>query len=130
VAGLCAALAAGPARAQINSPATILGGPSPSSLVFQPIDTSSAIKSAPGLQAMQNRFNFNSIFNKFTLPSFPLVSGTSALPSPSSYPKYPDFKYVGKPPYQLGDPKAARNAFQPIVPIIPSTKTPVGPGSN
>jgi hypothetical protein len=128
-AGLCAVWAAAPARAQ-SSASTILGGASPTSLVFKPIDMSTAVMSAPAIQAQQGRFNFSTIFNKLSLPSPTKIRGTSALPSPSSFPTYPDFKMVGKPPYQLGDPKAAKHPIQPVLPIIPNSSTPVGPGSN
>ena len=42
---------------------------------------------------------------------------------------YSDFKLVGTPPYQLGNPKAAKHPLQPVLPVIPDASTPVGPGS-
>jgi hypothetical protein len=130
-AGLCAAWAAGPARAQTGSAATILGGASPSSIVFQPIDMKSVIAPSPALQAGQGRFNFSALFNKFSMPSPTPIRGTSALPAPSSFPstRYPSFKMLGTPPRLLGNPNLSKSPFQPVMPIIPSTTTPVGPGS-
>src|SRR5436309_227818 len=73
----------GSAAAQ-TSPATILGGVSPSNLSFKAIDTSHAIAPNPGLSAQQNRFNFSTIFKRLT-PGFPSQRGMSALPIPSTF---------------------------------------------
>ncbi len=129
VAGLCALCASAPANAQSTSFASILGPP-PSAIVQKPLDMSNVIAPAPALAAQQNRFSFAALFNKLSIPGFPTRQGVSPFPAPSTFPSYPDFKLVGKPPYQLGDPKAAKSRFQPPVPLVPNTKTPVGPGSN
>jgi hypothetical protein len=126
---VCAAWAAGPAHAQMGSASTILGGPPPSAIVQRPIDMSHVIAPTTGMSAQQSRFNFSSIFSKLVMPTYPIKRGISPLPPPSAFPTFPDFKMVGKPPYQLGDQRAAKNPFQPLPPIIPNTKTPVGPGS-
>jgi hypothetical protein len=129
---LCAAWAAGPAHAQTGTSfTTALGGPPPSAIMQKPIDMTNVIAPSPALGAQQSRFNFGALFNKLAVPSFPVVGGTSALPAPSTFPStsYTPFKMVGKPPYQLGDPRAAKYPFQPVLPIIPNNKPPVGPGS-
>ena len=129
VAAVCAAGAVGSARAQSLSPSTILGGPPPSAIVQKPIDMKNVIAPSPAITAQQSRFNFSAIFNKLIMPGGPTKQGVSPYPNPSKYPSYKDFKMVGTPPYQLGDPKAAKHPFQPAMPIIPNTTTPVGPGS-
>lgn len=121
---------AGPAAAQV-SPSTILGGPPPSAIVQKPINMKNVIAPTPAISAQQNRFNFSSLFAKFPLPTFPGKRGLSPQPIPSTFPSssYNPFKLVGKPPVLLGDP---RNSARPInvpTPIIPSAKSPVGPGS-
>ena len=78
---------------------------------------------------MMNRFNFTALFSKLIVPNYPPTFGVSPLPAPSSFPTYPNFRMVGKPPYQLGNPNAARNPIQPVAPVIPNVSTPVGPGS-
>ena len=130
VAGLCAAWVVGPARAQSVSPATIMGGPAPSSIVNKPIDLSSAV-AVPGQPGMQSRFNFSALFRRFTIPGFPTTRGVSPLPPPSSFPstQYQNYKMVGTPPRPIGDPTTANSPIQPVMPVIPSTTTPVGPGS-
>ena len=131
-AGLCAAWAATPAHAQSVSPATVMGGVSPSSLVFKPLDMKTLIAPSPAITAQQGRFNFSTLFNKLATPSPTPIRGASALPAPSSFPStaYPSFKMLGKPPTLLGNPNLSKSPFQPVMPIIPSASTPVGPGSN
>jgi hypothetical protein len=128
VAGVCALWAASPARAQTAS--TILGGPSPSQLTFRPVDLSNVIAPAPGIAAAQSRFSFAGLFSKLPIPGYPPTLGSSPLPSPGSFPstKYPNYKMVGQPPFLLGKPMP--NTFIPPVPIVPSLRSPAGPGSN
>jgi hypothetical protein len=125
---VCAVGVVSSAQAQGLS-TTPLGGVPPSAIVNKPIDMSRVIAPMPALPAQQNRFNFSAIFNKRILPAFPSKRGVSPLPSPSTFPKYQDFKIVGAPPRFIGDPKMTSSPFKPVMPIIPSTKTPVGPGS-
>jgi hypothetical protein len=124
-AGLCALWAAAPARAQT---AATFGGPNLTQLTYKPVDLSHVIAPVPAQAAQQNRFNLGMIFRKMTgLGSRTL--GSSPLPAPASFPstKYPNFQMVGKPPFQLGQP---RSTPVPIpMPYIPSSSTPVGPGS-
>jgi hypothetical protein len=129
-AAVYAVWAAGPAHAQMgNQWSTALGGPPPSAIVQKPVDLSHVMAPTPGIAAQQNRFNFTALFSKLSIPSFPVKRGVSALPSPSSFPTYPNYKMVGQPPYQLGDPRAATRPFQPVLPIINNPTPPVGPGS-
>jgi hypothetical protein len=104
---LCATLAAGPARAQ-----TALGGVDPATMKFQPIDMKNVVVAAP-MPTQQNRFNFFNMFRRMTVPGS-RQTGVSPLPSPSSFPSYSSGKMVGTPPFQIGDPKAAK--FQPVPP--------------
>ena len=115
---VAAVAAAAPARAQNNPFATALGGPPPSAMQFRPIDMTNVVV-APQMPTQQNRFNFSSIFRKLTFSASP-NRGVSQLPSPSSFPTYQNGKMVGAPPYQLGDPKAAKHPFQPVLPILDS----------
>jgi hypothetical protein len=118
---LCAA-AAGQARAQSGA-STILGGPAPSEMKMVPIDMSNLVV-APTLTAQTQRFNFSTLLRKLTFTGSPTTTGVSPLPSPSSFPTYPNGKMVGAPPYKLGDPRAAKFPFQPVPPIL--NPTPVG----
>src|SRR5262245_2923766 len=129
VTACCAIGVAGSARAQTGSASTILGGPPPSAIQFRQIDLTNVVTPSTAISAQQNRFNFSALFSKLSTPSYPVKNGVSPLPSPSMFPSFPSFKMVGTPPYQLGNPKAAKNPFQPVPPLIPNTKTPVGPGS-
>ncbi|MFO0810152.1 MAG: hypothetical protein U0746_16145 [Gemmataceae bacterium] len=117
---------AGRAPAQ-SSASTILGGASPQNLVNKPIDVSNVVVPTPAISAQQNRFNFSSLFSKLFLPGAQKVRGVSPLPSPSSFPTYKNYQMVGTPPFQLGGTKS--NPIQPAMPVIPGTKSPVGPGS-
>jgi hypothetical protein len=110
------AVAAGQARAQSGA-STILGGPPPSAMQFKPIDMSNVVV-APAMSAQQTRFNFSNILRKLTFSGSPSTRGISPLPPASSFPTYPSGKMVGAPPYQLGDPKAAKHPFQPVMPIL------------
>ncbi len=114
---LCAAAAAAPARAQ--SPATLLGGPPPSAITFQPIDMTNVVV-APSLLPKTSRFSFANIFRRITSVGS-TTPGVSALPDPSTFPTYPSGQMVGTPPYKLGDPKAAKHPFQPVLPVLNST---------
>jgi hypothetical protein len=116
---LCAAAIAAPARAQNNPFATALGGPPPANIQFKPIDMSNLVV-APAMPAQQSRFNFSALIRKLTFTSSPNTRGVSPLPPPSAFPTYPDAKMIGTPPYQLGDPKAAKHPFQPVLPILDS----------
>lgn len=113
VACLVLALTAGRGAAQgLGTP--VLGGASPSSLIFKPIDLTSAVVAAPGQTAtLTNRFNFSALFSKLPVPSWPVTRGVSNLPSPS---QIPGWNYA--------------SPIKPVLPIIPSTRTAVGPGSN
>jgi hypothetical protein len=115
---LCVA-AAGQARAQSGGLSTTpLGGPPPSAVQFKPIDMSNVVV-APAMSAQQTRFNFSAILRKLSFSTGPTTLGSSPIPIPSSFPstQYPSGKMVGAPPYQLGDPRAARHPFQPVAPI-------------
>src|SRR5262249_8379334 len=114
---LCAAAIAGPTRAQDNPFATVLGGPPPSHLTFKPRDISNLVV-APAMPAQQSRFNFSALIRKLTFTDSIKTRGVSPLPPPSAFPTYPDAKMIGTPPYQLGDPKAAKFPFQPVLPIL------------
>jgi hypothetical protein len=105
---------AAPARAQNFS--TALGGPPPSAMQFKPVDMSNLIV-APAMPAQQGRFNFSTMIRKLTSFGTP-TRGVSPLPSPSSFPTYQSWKMIGTPPYQLGDPKAAKHPFTPVMPIL------------
>jgi hypothetical protein len=122
---LCAAAAVGPARAQSGA-STILGGPPPSAIRQVPIDTSKLVV-APSMTTSQSAFSLTGIFRRITSPGLPTSQGVSALPSPSSFPstRYPSGKMVGTPPYQLGNPQAARFPFLPVIPILNPIK-PIG----
>jgi hypothetical protein len=104
---VCAVLSAGTARAQ-----TLLGGPAPSALTFQPIDMKNVVVAAQ-MPTQQSKFNFANMFRRMTIPGL-RQTGVSPLPSPSSFPTYANGKMVGTPPFQIGDPKAAK--FQPVPP--------------
>jgi hypothetical protein len=127
VAGLCA-LAATPARAQ-SSVSAAMGGPSLSALTFRPVDLSRVAAPSPGLAAGQSRFNFSALFSKLIVPSYPAKTGISPLPPATSFPStsYPNFQMVSPPPALLGQPRT--KPLVPPAPIVPSTTTPVGPGS-
>ncbi|HEY1375240.1 MAG TPA: hypothetical protein VGF55_00510 [Gemmataceae bacterium] len=117
------AAAAAPARAQTPF-ATVLGGPPPSAIQQVPIDMSNVVV-APSLPDRQSRFNFSAILRRLTPSGFPTLTGVSPLPAPGTFPstKYPSAKMVGAPPYQLGDPRAAKFPFQPVMPILNATAT-------
>jgi hypothetical protein len=70
------------------------------------------------MSAQTQRFNFSTLLRRLTFTGSPTTKGVSPLPSPSSFPTYPNGKMVGAPPYQLGDPKAAKHPFQPTMPIM------------
>lgn len=115
VVAVAALAARAPAQSQA---ATILGGASPLNVQFQQVDTSRTTVPTPGLAATQgNRFNFSAIFNKLIVPSAQKVRGVSPLPSPSSFPKYQDFKLVGTPPFPLA-PRGG-SPIQPVAPVVP-----------
>jgi hypothetical protein len=77
------------------------------------------------MPAQQMRFNFSTLLRKLTFTGSPTTRGISPLPSPSSFPTYSSGKMVGTPPFQLGDPKAAKHPIQPVLPIM-DAKTPGG----
>ena len=110
---LVLALTAGGGAAQgLGTP--VLPGVSAANLIQKPIDLTTAVIAAPAQTAIvTNRFNFSALFNKLTIPSWPPTRGVSNLPSPS---QVPGWNYA--------------SPIQPVLPIIPSTKTVVGPGSN
>jgi hypothetical protein len=112
---LCA-VAASQARAQSGA-STILGGPPPGDIQFKPIDMGNLVV-APSMTGTTQRFNFSSLLRKLTFTGSPTTTGISPLPSPSSFPTYPNAKLVGTPPYQLGDPRAAKYPFKPVPPIL------------
>jgi hypothetical protein len=116
VAVLGIAVLAAPARAQ-NSFATVLGGPPPSAIQNKPIDMSNMVV-APSMSTSRSNFSFSSIFRHLSITGAKPVQGVSALPSPSSFPTYPNARMVGTPPYQLGNPMAARFPFLPVMPIL------------
>lgn len=123
------ALAALAGRTPAQTASTILGGPSPRNVTLRPIDVSRTSVPMPAIAAVQNnRFNFTTMFSKLFVPSAQKVRGVSPLPSPSSFPSYKDFMLVGTPPYPIGTRTAS--PIQPMAPIVPNTRTPVGPGSN
>lgn len=128
--GLALLALSGRAAAQ-TSASTILGGPSPTSIVSKPIDMSRVIAPRPALSAQQNRFSFSAIFSKLIVPSYPPKRGMSAMPLPSTFPSssYNPFKMVGKPPFLIGNPKKAPQSMTVPMPAIPSIGSPVGPGS-
>jgi hypothetical protein len=117
LAALGAAVAAGPVRAQSGA-STILGGPPPSAIRQVPVDTTRLVV-APTLASSQNTFSFVSLFRRITIPGASSTRGISPLPSPGSFPSYRSGRMVGTPPYQLGDPKAAKHPFQPVLPVLP-----------
>jgi len=133
-------LTARPASAQQTQQASsFLTGVSPGNIVStlngKPFDLSKAIAPTPGQSALQNRFNFTTLFNKLTTPSPNRTRGVSDLPAPGSFPstKYPNARLVGTPPFPLswmfGDSNVPRPGV-PMHPIIPDPgKPPVGPGS-
>lgn len=125
--GFCALWAASPARAQSASAA--MGGPNLSQLTYKPVNLSNAIAPSPGIAAGQNRFSFSALFNKLTVPGFPSKKGMSPLPPPGAFPSsnYVNYQMVNSPPLLLGQPRT--QPFVPPAPVIPSTSTPVGPGS-
>ncbi len=127
-AAICAVVAIGPVRAQ-SAASTILGGPSPASIQFKPIDMSSVV-ATPNLPTQNTSFNFANMLRRFTLPGVTTNQGVSPLPPPSSFPStsYPNAQMVGTPPYQLGDPKAARFPFLPVIPVLNPIK-PITPGN-
>jgi hypothetical protein len=130
--GVCAAavlgvaMAAGSARAQIGSASTILGGPPPSMIQNKPIDMTHLV-ATPSMATTQSNFSLASLFRKLTTPGATPTQGTSSLPSPASFPTYSNAKMVGTPPYQLGNPMAARFPFLPVIPILNQVK-PITPG--
>jgi hypothetical protein len=118
--------ATNPAHAQssLNNP---LGGPSPANIQFKPIDMSTVV-ATPSLATQNNTFSFSNLFHRLTVPGAKPLQGVSPLPSPSSFPTYPNAQMVGTPPYQLGNPAAARFPFLPVIPILNPIK-PITPGN-
>jgi hypothetical protein len=92
-----------------------------------PIDMSNLVV-APSMTTTQSRFSFAGIFRRLTTPGAQPLQGVSPLPSPSSFPTYPNATMVGTPPYQLGNPAAARFPFLPVIPILNPIK-PITPGA-
>ncbi len=125
-AALCMALACRSARAQSGG-STVLGGAAPTALQFKPIDMTNVVV-APSLTTSQNPFSFGNIFRRLTIPGGTPLQGVSALPSPSSFPTYTNARMVGTPPYQIGNPMAARFPFLPVIPILNPVK-PITPGN-
>ena len=70
--------------------ASLFGNSKP--LVFVPIDTSQAI--APPPQFAAQRTSFVDLFRRIGLPSFPVLFGSSNLPSPGQFPTYPNYQAV------------------------------------
>ena len=114
-AAACLVLALTAARGTAQGLGTpVLPGVSGATLVQQPIDLSKAVIAAPAQTAtVGNRFNFSALFSKFPVPTWPITRGVSNLPAPS---QIPGWNYA--------------SPIQPRLPIIPNTRTPVGPGSN
>jgi hypothetical protein len=115
---ICAIAATGTARAQSGA-STILGGAAPSSIQFKPIDMSSVV-ATPTLTTQNSNFSFSTLLRRFSIPGLPAKQGISPLPAPSTFPStsYTNAKMVGTPPYQLGDPRAARFPFLPVIPVL------------
>ncbi len=133
IAGILMLGLVGTASAQQQASSFMTGVPA-SQIKSTPIDTSKAIAPHQGSSALFNRFDFTSLFNKNTIPTYPPKRGISPLPAPSSFPstKYQNFKMVGDPPYLIkwmfGNNK--KSAFEPVMPYTPgTTPTVVGPGS-
>jgi hypothetical protein len=97
--GLLAGLGlASPAAAQQVS--SFVGSFNPQPIVNVPIDMSNIVAPIPSYKPP---FSLSSLIPNIKLPNFPLLFGSSSLPSPSSFPSthYP-------------------NSFQPLPPILPN----------
>lgn len=132
-AALMALGGTGVANAQQQA-SSFLSGVSASQIKNVPLDTSKAIGQRPGDAALTgNRFNLGALFSRKPNTLYTPKQGISPLPPPSSFPSthYQNFKMVGQPPFLLrwmfGN--GQQSPIQPVAPIIPSEKTPVGPGS-
>jgi len=126
--------AGGWANAQQRA-STFLSGVRSQDVRNVPLDTSKAIAQQPGQSArFTNRFDFSALFSRKSGTLYTPKQGISPLPPPSSFPstKYENYKMVGQPPFLIrwmfGD-KNNQSPIQPVAPIIPGQKTPVGPGS-
>jgi hypothetical protein len=131
VAGVALAGLGGAASAQQPASSFFTGVPA-TQINNIPLDTSKAVIQKPAQAALiNNRFDFSALFSKLTVPSFPTLFGSSPFPAPSAFPstKYQSGRLVGTPPYPIKYMFGDKSPITPVAPFVPSTTTPVGPGS-